>query len=92
MHCFNTVGEGQAGELTPELSPTQAVNHIQALRNQAQEILAEILADTTPEQAGNRDRLLACIDKHPGRPETALLEHLTKRPAAPPPGTERPEN
>lgn len=92
MHCPTAVGEGPAGETTPEPSPTQAFNHVQALRNQAQEILAEILADTTPEQAGTRDRLLACIGKHPGRPETALLEHLMKRPAAPHPGTERPAN
>lgn len=92
MHRPNIVGEGQAGETMPEPSPTRENNHVQALRSQAQELLAEILADTTPGQASIHDRLLACIDRHPGRPEAALLEHLMNRHTAAPPGPERSRN
>lgn len=87
MHRTNTVGEELDGTAEHDSSPTPGANNRESLRTQVQELLAELLADTTPGQAHNRSRLLASISKHPGRPEAALLEHLMNRSAATTPGT-----
>lgn len=46
------------------------------VRMQAREIIDEILRGTAPEEETIRRQLLACIARHPGMPEEALLEHL----------------
>lgn len=51
----------------------------QTLRDQAQEIIDEVLGDTAPEKAQIRARLRRCVFRHPGHPELALLEQLMSR-------------
>ena len=46
------------------------------LREQAQEIIDEVLGDTALEKARTRARLRRCVFRHPGHPELALLEQL----------------
>jgi hypothetical protein len=48
-------------------------------RRQAQEIIENVLRGTDPEQETNRSALLACVNRHLGRPERALLEHLVSQ-------------
>ncbi|MCA4134245.1 ATP-dependent Clp protease proteolytic subunit [Arthrobacter sp. M4] len=54
-------------------------NQATEVRNQAKEIIDEILRGTAPEEENIRKRLLHCVARHPGRPEEALLEHLMAR-------------
>ncbi|AOY74125.1 hypothetical protein [Paenarthrobacter ureafaciens] len=58
------------------------------LREQARELIDELLADTTAGTERSRKQLEACISRNPGRPEAALLEHLMNR--TPAPGHEQP--
>lgn len=88
---MNTVGAGQNGEARPGPSPTTEGNGPESLRKQAQELIDEILADTSPEHLPARNRLLDCISNHPGKPEAALLEHLMNRPTTQGPSTKPPE-
>lgn len=46
------------------------------IREQAADILQEILAGTDPDQASARNALLKQCAAHPGHPEIALAEHL----------------
>ncbi|MCX2747035.1 EAL domain-containing protein [Arthrobacter sp. MI7-26] len=47
-----------------------------AIRRQAEEIIDSVLSGSGPDQADIREQLRQCLAAHPGRPETALLEHL----------------
>ena len=59
-------------------SPTQyiAADSITPLGGQANEIIASILEDQSPELADIKWRLRRCLAAHPGSPEQALLAHL----------------
>ncbi|MEZ2388315.1 EAL domain-containing protein [bacterium RCC_150] len=48
-----------------------------ALRAQVLEIIDEVLSDSSAATAEVREQLRAHVAAHPGRPEEALLEHLT---------------
>lgn len=50
-----------------------------AVRSQALDIINEIINGTDPAEQQIRARLVECVARHPGRPEEALLEHLTHR-------------
>jgi EAL domain-containing protein (putative c-di-GMP-specific phosphodiesterase class I) len=47
-----------------------------SIRGQASEIIAKVLADTSPERSSARQLLSSRLASHPGSPEEALLEHL----------------
>ncbi|MDQ0241429.1 hypothetical protein [Arthrobacter bambusae] len=49
------------------------------LREQAQEIIDQILSSTDPDGERIRAKLRVSISRHPGRPDQALLEHLMNR-------------
>ena len=59
-------------------SPTQyiAADPITPIGGQANEIIAAILDDESPELAEIKWRLRRCLAAHPGSPEQALLAHL----------------
>lgn len=59
------------------------------LREQARELIDELLADTTAGAERSRKQLKACISRNPDRPEAALLEHLMNRTT--PPENEQPK-
>ncbi|WP_051423231.1 hypothetical protein [Arthrobacter sp. MA-N2] len=50
-----------------------------ALREQAQDIIDEVLNETEPSGEHLRAKLRSSIARHPGFPELALLEHLMNR-------------
>jgi len=50
---------------------------VAALRRQVLEIIDEVLADSSPATADVREQLRQHVAAHPGRPEEALLEHLS---------------
>jgi hypothetical protein len=49
---------------------------LEPLRRQSSSIIAEVLADTNPDQAAVRDKLRWHVANNPGQPEKALLDHL----------------
>ncbi len=49
------------------------------LREQAQDIIDEVLSGTEPSGEHLRAKLRSSIARHPGFPELALLEHLMNR-------------
>lgn len=59
--------------------PETMTEGAQTLREQAQEIIDEVLSNTAPENARVRDRLRRCVFRHPGHPELALLEQLMNK-------------
>ncbi|WP_235835666.1 MULTISPECIES: hypothetical protein [Arthrobacter] len=65
----------------PELlaSPGTNDDNLVTLREQAQEIIDQILSGTDPGGERVRAKLRLCIFRHPGRPDQALLEHLLNR-------------
>jgi hypothetical protein len=52
---------------------------VAALREQAQDIIDEVLGGTEPGGEHLRAKLRSSIARHPGFPELALLEHLMNR-------------
>lgn len=70
--------EREAGEhLAPEALKPKAGDGWTGLRGQAQEIVDEVLADSSVAAAAVREQLRQRVAAHPGRPERALLEHLS---------------
>ena len=67
-------------------TPTDALvnepedSRARGIRLQATEIIAEVLSDSSPGQAGARDQLCRLLQANPGRPEVALAEHLIALP------------
>ena len=63
-------------------TPTDALvnepedSRARGIRLQATEIIAEVLSDSSPGQAGARDQLCRLLQANPGRPEVALAEYL----------------
>lgn len=51
-------------------------DHVAGIREQAADIIEEVLAGTDPYQARARNELSRHLAAHPGRPEIALAEHL----------------
>lgn len=49
---------------------------VRGIRLQAAEIIAAVMSDSSPGQAGARDRLCRLLQANPGRPEVALAELL----------------
>lgn len=49
---------------------------VAGIRRQASDIIEAVLSGTDPHQSGARDQLRRIMAAHPGRPETALAEHL----------------
>lgn len=66
-------------EPEPVLVPGDDNDSLAALREQAQEIIAEVLSGTEPSGEHLRAKLRSSIARHPGFPELALLEHLMNR-------------
>lgn len=66
-------------ESEPVLVPADVRDSIAALREQAQEIIDEVLSETEPSGEHLRAKLRSSIARHPGFPEQALLEHLMNR-------------
>ena len=60
---------------------------VPGIRKQAAEIIDAVLSGSAPEQASARDQLREHLAAHPGRPDIALVEHLTalRSPATFPP-------
>jgi hypothetical protein len=54
-------------------------NSAVTLRDQAQEIIDEVLKSTDPGLEGVRNQLTLSVSRHPECPERALLEHLMNR-------------
>lgn len=54
-------------------------DNLATLREQAQEIIDEVLNGSGPEGEQVRAKLRASVLRHPGRPDHALLEHLMRR-------------
>jgi hypothetical protein len=51
-------------------------SRVRGIRLQAAEIIAAVLSDSSPGQAGVRDQLFRLLQANPGQPEVALAEHL----------------
>jgi hypothetical protein len=66
-------------EPEPVLVPGDRIDSLAALREQAQEIIDEVLSGTEPSGEHLRAKLRSSIARHPGFPELALLEHLMNR-------------
>jgi hypothetical protein len=66
-------------EPEPVLVPGDDRDTLPALREQAQEIIDEVLGGTEPSGEHLRAKLRSSIARHPGFPELALLEHLMNR-------------
>lgn len=52
--------------------------HAAGIRRQVSDIVAAVLADTSPDQALVRDQLRRHLAEHPDNPERALVDHLTE--------------
>ena len=66
-------GQGEAADLAARMpTGTDAAR----VRDQAADIIREVLSGTRPDQAGARKALREQCAAHPGHPETALVEHL----------------
>ncbi|MFH5878504.1 EAL domain-containing protein [Arthrobacter sp. NA-172] len=75
-----TDAQGRAAPETSGLPATSGLpvgGDLSVLRRQVQEIIDEVLADTSPASAEVREQLSRHVDAHPDQPEKALLEHLT---------------
>ncbi|MDQ0028389.1 hypothetical protein [Arthrobacter bambusae] len=66
-------------EPEPVLVPGKDNDSLAGLREQAQDIINEVLSGTEPSGEHLRAKLRASIARHPGFPELALLEHLMNR-------------
>ncbi|GAA4036897.1 hypothetical protein GCM10023063_22280 [Arthrobacter methylotrophus] len=66
-------------EPEPVLVPGGNSDSLAALREQAQDIIDEVLNETEPSGEHLRAKLRSSIARHPGFPELALLEHLMNR-------------
>jgi hypothetical protein len=66
-------------EPEPVLVPGVDSDSLAALREQAQDIIDEVLSGTEPNGEHLRAKLRSSIARHPGFPELALLEHLMNR-------------
>jgi len=49
---------------------------LEPLRRQSRSIIAEVLADTNPDEGQVREQLRWHVENNPGQPEKALLDHL----------------
>ncbi len=77
-NSFGVPSDRAAGPATAPASGTRG-NCARTVREQAQEIIDELLSGTAPEGARARARLRRCVFRHPGHPELALLEQLMSR-------------
>ena len=75
-NCFGVPSDRAAG---PATGPPSGANCARTVREQAQDIIDEVLDGTAPEGALARDRLRRCVFRHPGHPELALRVHLMSR-------------
>ncbi|GAA3314386.1 hypothetical protein GCM10017710_21000 [Arthrobacter ramosus] len=66
-------------EPEPVLVPGDDSDSLAGLREQAQDIIDEVLSGTEPSGEHLRAKLRSSIARHPGFPELALLEHLMNR-------------
>lgn len=69
----STDAGGQAGQKAVE----PPLEQLRGLRLQVLEIIDEVLAESSQATEAVREQLRQHIAAHPGRPETALLEHLS---------------
>ena len=66
-------------EPEPVLVPGNDSDRLAGIREQAQDIINEVLSGTDPKGEHLRAKLRSSIARHPGFPELALLEHLMNR-------------
>ena len=64
------LGRATSGTVKP------STNELLGLRSQVLEIIEEVLADSSETSEEVREQLRKHLEAHPGRPESALLEHL----------------
>ncbi|MET4901602.1 hypothetical protein PV760_13100 [Paenarthrobacter sp. CC6] len=82
MMKSNEEGEGEGAWPAP-VPPSTPGAPAKTLREQARELIDELLADTTAGTERSWKQLEACISRNPDLPEAALLEHLINRTTAP---------